>query len=566
MSVLRRLLKPRVLASWLDEARVVAGDRLSLAVLDGQEILAACGPDTNTAVWPPQEVLSYDIGSGETTGLARLQLLPGPEADRGFCGGLGRLLSLSLRETVARGLALRAANAETLDQYRETALLHRAATTLNQSLHLPEVTQALLTECENGPGGAELGMVFTYDKEVGRYEHLGLFGPADEISLHLIADSELFRDVMRQGRGEIVNDLDADHRWRNEVQGLVSLLCLPLKSPGHWSGGLVMGSTSQGGSFSAADLTRMSTIASVAATAMANAHHFAQVQRMLQALLRALATAIDSRDPCTAGHSQRVARYADALAKAAIERSLLPAAPDTVAAGPSEIYFAGLLHDVGKIGVREEVLTKSTRLSQGQAEAVRMRMALWGDLAGCDLRAEITRLEGVNRTNLLSDDDAAFIRALAEKQVTVCGEQQYLLGPEERERLLILRGNLTPQEWDEIRRHPAESHRILGEIPFPPQYRRVPVIVRQHHEKLDGSGYPDGATDPEILAYSRVLAIVDIYDALTAKDRPYKKAMPRERALAILREEAKAGKLDEPLVRVFCECIEQIENALDLEE
>jgi HD-GYP domain-containing protein (c-di-GMP phosphodiesterase class II) len=559
MLPLRRLLKPGVLTSWLEEAHAASQGRLSLAVLDGQETLAACGPERDLARRPAGELLAFGLGAGEAAGQGRLLLLPGPEADHALCQGLGRLLARSLREAVERGLALRAANAETLEQYREAALLRRAATTLNQSLRLPEVTQALLAECSSGAAGAELGMVFSLDDAQGQYEPLGSFGPAEETSLHLIAESALFKEVMGGARGEIINDLAADPRWQNEVPGLAALLCLPLKSPGHWAGGLVLGSRRRAEFFRAADLTRMTTIASVAATAMANAHHFEEVQRMLQALLRALATAIDSRDPCTSGHSQRVALYAAALASAAVETSLLPPAPASAATGPSEIYFAGLLHDVGKIGVREEVLTKSTRLGQGRVEAMKLRMAVWGDLTGRDWRADLARLERVNGANLLSDEDADFICSLAEQQVIVCEEEHQLLPPEERERLLIPRGNLTQEEWDEIRRHPAESHRILRQIPFPPQYRQVPTIVRQHHEKLDGSGYPDGSLAREILPSSRILAIADIYDALTAKDRPYKKSLPREKALSILREEADMGKLDPDLVELFCARIDEIE-------
>jgi len=91
---------------------------------------------------------------------------------------------------------------------------------------------------------------------------------------------------------------------------------------------------------------------------------------------------------------------------------------------------------------------------------------------------------------------------------------------------LIPRSNLTSKEGNEIRGHPGESHRILRQVPFPSEYRHVLAIARQHHEKFDGSGYPDNAAGWEVLPYSRILAIVDIYDALTAKDRPYKRSLP----------------------------------------
>ncbi|MBA4358903.1 MAG: hypothetical protein C0405_14380, partial [Desulfovibrio sp.] len=242
MSLLRRLLKPRTVQSWLEEAIQAAQGRLSLALIEGPEVLAAGGPDADLVARAPHELMTFDLVAPELRAQARLLLLPAPDADPSLCRALGALLARALHQMVQQGLALRAANAETLDQYRENALLHRAASTLNQSLLLPEVTRALLAECAGGAAGAEMGLVLAYDDELGRYMPLESFGPAAEAGLERVAAGALFLEIMERGRGEIVNDLAADPRWQNEVPGLSCLLCLPLKSAGHWAGGLVMGS------------------------------------------------------------------------------------------------------------------------------------------------------------------------------------------------------------------------------------------------------------------------------------------------------------------------------------
>ncbi|NMC50629.1 MAG: HD domain-containing protein, partial [Desulfovibrio sp.] len=134
-----------------------------------------------------------------------------------------------------------------------------------------------------------------------------------------------------------------------------------------------------------------------------------------------------------------------------------------------------------------------------------------------------------------------------------------MLTDEEIQVLLIPRGNLTAEERREIERHPAESYRILQHIPFPENMRRLLTIISQHHERQDGSGYPSGLRGEEILLQSRIIAIVDIYDAITM-ERHYKPALPRDQALSVLAQEAAAGRIDADLVRLFSEKIETIEE------
>lgn len=140
----------------------------------------------------------------------------------------------------------------------------------------------------------------------------------------------------------------------------------------------------------------------------------------------------------------------------------------------------------------------------------------------------------------------------------VNGSTIHMLQPEERKSLTVRRGNLTAEERMEIERHPAESKRILEHIPFQDDLAQLLTIIGQHHERLDGSGYPEGLSGNAILIQSRILAIADIFDAVT-QERHYKPATPKERALKILSLEAGEGKLDRDLVDFFIKYISDIE-------
>ena len=132
------------------------------------------------------------------------------------------------------------------------------------------------------------------------------------------------------------------------------------------------------------------------------------------------------------------------------------------------------------------------------------------------------------------------------------GGKLLVISPFDILNLSIRRGSLNPMERKEIESHVLHTYSFVSKIPWPPEYRNIPEIALRHHEKLDGTGYPDGLEGREsTLIQSRIMAIADIYDALVASDRPYKKALPRERVLAILKEEADKWVLDRDLVELF---------------
>ncbi|MBI4702815.1 MAG: GAF domain-containing protein [Deltaproteobacteria bacterium] len=329
----------------------------------------------------------------------------------------------------------------------------------------------------------------------------------------------------------------------------------------------------------------LGTLASLAGVALENAILYAEIERMLDGFVRASVEAIEQRDPTTSGHSRRVAAMCVGLAEAVERTDSGPYARVRWRAGElRELQYAAFLHDFGKIGVPSRILVKAKKLHPEDLDAVRARFALALRTAEIELlgrklgalgrgagAAELESLEALlagRRAELeqalatilevnepaaaVSGAQLALIEAIARESFRDGdGSEQPLLRAHEIECLSIARGTLTPAELDEIRRHVSRSVEFLSRVPWGRQLRRLCEIASAHHERLDGTGYPHRLRATEIPLQAKIMAVADIYDALTAADRPYKKAVPRERALAILETEAKEGHIDPELVRIF---------------
>jgi hypothetical protein len=252
-----------------------------------------------------------------------------------------------------------------------------------------------------------------------------------------------------------------------------------------------------------------------------------------------------------------------------------------------EVRYAALLHDFGKVGVRESVLLKANKLGDEALEIIRYRFELQKErlrraalerelhlLHGDAPRFEVQR-RGVHRDlerqiALLDDYFSAVVEANCPRvldegaledldrihQVVFSeldGSQGGLITGAQLEALTIRRGSLTDAERREIEAHVSLTREFLAVLPWPPELMDVPRIAAAHHEKLDGTGYPDGLTSEHIPLPSKVMAVCDIFDALTAMDRPYKNAVPDDRAFSILEDEAAAGLIDRDLVEIFIE-------------
>ncbi|WP_286181682.1 HD domain-containing phosphohydrolase [Desulfovibrio sp. Huiquan2017] len=540
----------------LRKAAEMAGGRCSLAIsFEGEVVIVEGAASAKAFDRKGPGVVSAPIHFDEVHSGRLLMRPDGPEESVEYSRLLD-FVTYSIQELVDMERARRSIAEEALAKYRELALFHRSVPNINASLHMRDVVNALIDECrlENYPG--ELGMIFLLEPSRKVFRLAVQFGFPFGTYLQPMVDSDLFQEVAASGRGEIVNDLDKDARWENELPGLGSMILIPINSPNRCEGVLILASRSTG-IFEAAHRRSLSTLASVAGISVSNAFNFEGVQKLMSAILQALAEAIDARDPYTAGHSERVAHLAVAFAHALNEaggyRSELFSDDEL-----REIYYAGVLHDVGKIGIKEDVLTKRTRLPERRMDVIRARFQLLGQFDDFDWGQAFEYLSEVNKAMVPDASALEFVRKLGGRVMHRNGTDLRYLYDDELENLLLAYGNLTKDERREIQRHPAESERILQHIPMQDNFSHLLTIIRQHHERMDGSGYPDGIKGEDILPQSRLMAIVDIYDAVT-QERHYKPAYTRSEAMKILRGEVEEGKLDIELTEFFLNNIENIE-------
>jgi HD-GYP domain-containing protein (c-di-GMP phosphodiesterase class II) len=323
----------------------------------------------------------------------------------------------------------------------------------------------------------------------------------------------------------------------------------------------------------------VASLASQAAAAIQNARLINAVHEIFAALVRYSASAIDARSPHTAGHSRRVATYSMRLAQAVGQEVEGPLAGVFFSDKElEELNYAAWLHDIGKIGVREELLERVNRLSQPEMELIttrfeaiklalardfqRQRADGTDDSRSADLGELEQKLQEVdedlefiretNRAKRISSTDIRRIQEIRRKKFrNARGEVRVYLSDEEVHNLSLPTGNLTNEEFQEVQGHVLQTLNIINKIPFTRDLERIPMIAAAHHEKLDGSGYPLGLKGADIMIQARILGIADVYDALTATDRPYRGALPAEEALEHLIREAEAGKLDSNLVDLF---------------
>lgn len=306
------------------------------------------------------------------------------------------------------------------------------------------------------------------------------------------------------------------------------------------------------------DVTIVSALASQAAMLIERSILFEDIETLLDSMIDTLVTALDRRDPITAGHSKRVSSYAMALAHT-VNRvdygtfSELNFNDDEL----RELRIAGMLHDVGKIGVREYVLMKRNKLSDDAMDQLKWRykyICRLDEANAPTLLGYLSEIEAINKNGFLKDEQEALLKSLQDLSYTDPeGEVVPLLKPDEFEFLMVKRGNLTNSERKEINDHVVHTFNILNGIEWTRNLKRVPRIASDHHEKPNGQGYPEGRLDDQLEMRSRILAIADVFDALTAKDRPYKPAIPIDKSLEILEEEALKRGLDPDLVTLFKE-------------
>ncbi len=339
--------------------------------------------------------------------------------------------------------------------------------------------------------------------------------------------------------------------------------------------------------YSDRDVQLSLSLAGQAAVSIENAQLYEQIEHLLESFVKAAVTAIDQRDPATAGHSVRVAALVTDLAEA-LERVDTGRYRDVhfTRMQLRELRYAALLHDFGKVGVQEEVLVKARKLPPFLWERVAARfdlirctiqmeyqkkraaqMAMGGDsrstLAALDAELgeqlmRVDRFESAvktaNEPTLLPEESARLLADAAKQTLTrPDGRIEPYLTAEELHYLRIPRGSLDERERHEVEGHTRQTLKFLSQIPWTDDLKHVAAYAWAHHEKLDGTGYPRRVDGKVIPLQTRLITIADIFDALTAADRPYKPAVTVEKALEILQSEAEAGLLDAELVRLLIE-------------
>lgn len=342
--------------------------------------------------------------------------------------------------------------------------------------------------------------------------------------------------------------------------------------------------------FSPHTVKLVKSLAGQAAVSIENSQLYEAIERLFEGFVRAAVTAIEQRDPTTSGHSERVAAMSVGLAQT-VDRTgdgvyaPIHFSPEQV----RELRYASLLHDFGKVGVREQVLVKANKLYPADLTLIQqrhgfiLRSVQWRyekaradflaehgsgaayqarlselDSALAEERARLDRFLQIvvdsNRPSVLAEGNFAALQEFAERSFeTIDGATAPFLSADEVRFLSIRKGSLDERERQEIESHVTHTFGFLKKIPWTRELSLVPSIAHGHHEKLDGSGYPRHVRAPEIPVQTRIMTISDIFDALTAQDRPYKRALPMPKALDIMTDEVKVGMLDAELFRLFVE-------------
>ncbi len=333
----------------------------------------------------------------------------------------------------------------------------------------------------------------------------------------------------------------------------------------------------------------VSALAGQAAVSIENSQLYEDIERLFEGFVRAAVTAIEQRDPTTFGHSGRVASMTVGLAEVVDRtRTGIYKQVNFTREEVREIRYAGLLHDFGKVGVREQVLVKAKKLYPQELSLVRQRHGFilrtaerefyrkrmeyleqhgregYADFAAKldeefnrqmeDLSRFIQMVVDANEPTVLPAGTFEGLMEYAERRYQdLEGKDRPFLSDDEVRFLTIRKGSLDEAERLEIESHVTHTYRFLRQIPWTKELRDIPRIAYGHHEKLDGSGYPRHVSADQIPIQTRMMTVADIFDALTASDRPYKRAVPLDKALDIIRMEVRDGMLDADLVRLFVE-------------
>ena len=318
------------------------------------------------------------------------------------------------------------------------------------------------------------------------------------------------------------------------------------------------------------------SLGSMTAVALANMIYTDEIKAQMHSFVQAFATAVDERTPYNGTHTRKVTIYADLLAlhiNKLHDEGLVQDCFDEVRR--EQLVLSAALHDIGKMIVPLSVMNKATRLD-GRLELVQQRFQLFEALYDCDLYSgritqqrhdELVDFLNCSLALILEKDSAGFLPDDVLEQLAQIAAHTYeypdgrilrLLTEEEAACLQVRKGTLTADERLIMESHAAMTRKILSKVRFNRRYNQVITFASQHHEFLNGTGYPDKLTADQLSLETRILTVVDVFDALTCTDRPYKVPIPRPKAFAILHSMAKDGQIEDQLVCWLEEALEDI--------
>lgn len=320
------------------------------------------------------------------------------------------------------------------------------------------------------------------------------------------------------------------------------------------------------------------SLASQAAVALTNTQLIHSLENLLESFIRSIAAAIDEKSPYTGGHVRRVAELTIAIAKAINESteghySDIGFNEDEM----KELRIAAWLHDVGKVATPEFIVDKATKLETkfDRIELLKTRIEILkrdheieilrkktgqgqiniinkNDYLIKQLEEDLTFLISSNDgSKIMTDEMIDRVKEIAGRQYSMGSELKSMLTDDEVLNLTVKNGTLTESERIVVNNHAEITYKILSQLPFPKKLSHVPDYAAAHHERLDGSGYPSGLKGNSIPLQSRILALADVFEALTARDRPYKKGITLSEAINIMKTMATSNGLDPELLDLF---------------
>lgn len=390
-----------------------------------------------------------------------------------------------------------------------------------------------------------------------------------------------------------INNAYEDPRFNKEVDKETgyttrSILCAPMKNREGDIIGVLQVLNKTNGVFITDDENFLLAFCGQATVAIENALLYEQIKELFESFIRASVYAIESRDPSTSGHSSRIA---DMCVKFAIGIN------NTTTGALANLHFderalkkleyACLLHDFGKIGVKESILLKANKLYDHELEIIKLRFGYIKktleaehfrnmldkmknpvtnadeqiEKSNRDYKSALEELDNAlnliiecNKPSKLSPETLEAVKEISKRKYRdINGQEHPYISDYEMENLSIPKGTLNKNERREVESHITQTVKFLERIPWSDNLSGIVEIAGSHHELLDGTGYPNRLKGPDIPIKSRMMTIADIYDALTAKDRPYKASLNAEEAVAVLKQEVQNGKIDGNLLDVFIE-------------